>query len=114
MAQAPKIQRYYHDAGGVMNPTDHPDLGDWMRTEDVEGVFKPDVAYMPVPRCDQCRYWGHRVDGTPHGNKGGVIAGAPMSTCEHSRDKLRYGGRENGLLWTDEDFGCVQWEAKGG
>ena len=50
--------------------------------------FKPDVAYMPVPRCDSCKHW------TPHGNGYGDC---PTVQNDHG---------------TSADFGCTQWEAK--
>lgn len=53
--------------------------------------FKPDVAYMPVPRCDQCAHW---VKNTTDDN----------GTCYH--------GVEQGFGWTTPSFGCVQWKAK--
>ena len=43
--------------------------------------FDPNVAYMPVPRCETCRQWGKYADGDCP-----VILGP-----------------------TAADFGCVQW-----
>lgn len=61
--------------------------------------MKKGVAYMPVPRCDQCKYW----EAYPLN-----AYSRPVGDClvvgiytEH--------GRLN--LGTSEDFGCVRWEA---
>ena len=58
--------------------------------------FEPDVAYMPVPRCDQCKHW------TP------ILIGAQAGRATGR-------GLCNALsppLVTDDSFGCVQWGAK--
>lgn len=49
-------------------------------------LFKPDVAYMPVPRCETCRHW---------------------QQGKHAGDYCR-------LLYITipTDFGCVRWEVK--
>lgn len=53
--------------------------------------FQPDVAYMPVPRCDGCRHW-ETLDHMPNVDHKAVC----------------------GLLLrlTSQDFGCTAWEAK--
>ena len=67
--------------------------------------FKPNVAYMPVPRCGSCRYWvGHHchrlVDssGLRHGSKAVAVEDNAAGLFA--------------LLMTDADFGCVQHEEK--
>jgi hypothetical protein len=60
--------------------------------------FKPDVVYMPVPRCDQCRHWRQAIQPT-----------AGFGVCE------RIDIPENpeiAELPTPADFGCVLIEAK--
>jgi len=49
--------------------------------------LEPDVAYMPVPRCETCRHW------------------TDWGSCE----KLPW---NDGHVRTEPDFGCVKWEAK--
>ncbi len=56
--------------------------------------------------CAECRFWKRDKDGEPYG----VFDGGPSSVCEHPRDKMRYAGNESGLIWTNCDFGCVQFE----
>lgn len=54
--------------------------------------FKPDVAYMPVPRCDSCARWARpdpKQDGICTLWKGNQI-----------------------VVTTSADYGCVRWEAK--
>lgn len=58
--------------------------------------FQPDVAYMPVPRCDQCKHWG-----MPLKNVG---------VCVKQELKVPTIGKM--LLSTSANFGCVMWEAK--
>ena len=53
--------------------------------------WKPDVAYMPVPRCDTCRHWER------HASNG---------VCSRHSDKTRE------ALCTEGDFGCVQWDVR--
>lgn len=73
--------------------------------------FKDGVAYMPVPRCDQCRFW------TP------TARGGECQVIRHTSDEsprprtariavsYEIGGHGGWLLMLP-DFGCVQWEAK--
>lgn len=70
--------------------------------------------YMPVPRCDGCRWWWR--DGGEAGT----------GVCVANYQSARYVGHEwpDGRavkMWTDcgemtirtdADFGCVQWESK--
>lgn len=46
-------------------------------------TFLNGTEYMPVPRCDTCRWWGEK-----------------MGDCSY-----------HGML-VDDDFGCVKWEAR--
>lgn len=59
------------------------------------GPFKADTAYMEVPRCDTCKYWGQPIR---------MMNGRGACTKIHLASDL--------LLITDNDFGCVLWEAK--
>lgn len=54
--------------------------------------FKPDVAYMPVPRCDSCARWAR-----PDPKQDGICT-------------LWKGNRI--VVTTSADYGCVRWEAK--
>lgn len=97
--------------------------GNWMLASDVEKVFPSGVAFMPVPRCSDCRHWED---------------GAPMEFVEGSHPKGRWGychliatkdyepvnpealafrdtesaPEHAEPLYTNENFGCVQFEAK--
>lgn len=62
--------------------------------------FEPDVAYMPVPRCDGCRHW----DPSPPN-----AYSRPSGVC---KVVAIYTERGRLPLGTAEDFGCVRWEAK--
>ena len=57
--------------------------------------FKVDVAYMPVPRCETCKYW------TSHT---GACTEISIDAPKMPRGSL--------LLITTADFGCVRWKAK--
>lgn len=69
--------------------------------------FKPDVAYMPVPRCDGCKHWSRWIEGEPNGS------------CELTKDAWQTENKakfyaEGGYVRVDTEanFGCVQFEAK--
>ena len=62
----------------------------------------PGVVYMPVPRCDQCRFW--RLDA---GDDYGVCLLSGYGSQVHGPDY-------DGCIKTLPDFGCVQFKAKGG
>ena len=113
------IPRYFL-LDGEMNQSDRDDLTHWMRVDDVERVFVPAVAYMPVPRCDGCKWW-ERDDGLSammkrtgwgvchlfdHGDDGyePKHATALAFTDQESAD-------EASGFYTAPDFGCVQFEA---
>ena len=51
--------------------------------------FKPNVAYMPVPRCETCAHWAHYPHHLPS-----------IGICESLG--MRVG----------TDFGCVEWKEK--
>lgn len=59
--------------------------------------FKPNVAYMPVPRCETCAHY----------EKAPFEDG--IGQCRNEDLKLAPGERR---MVIQEDFGCVQWEAK--
>lgn len=61
--------------------------------------FKPDVAYMPVPRCEACAHWKlhkHATIESP-GHYGQCMMPATVANIQS----------------THEGFGCVQWKEKG-
>lgn len=60
--------------------------------------LKPDVAYMPVPRCDLCARWKRHRSSLLMGR---VAAG----DC---RGIERFAA----INATREDFGCVQWKER--
>lgn len=70
----------------------------------VSRLFRVGVIYMPVPRCDTCKYW----DFAP---------GETVGDCyrpDSPASKYRLASRGDGVcmpLETDADFGCVQWGA---
>jgi hypothetical protein len=55
------------------------------------------VAYMPVPRCDQCKHWIRR----------GI-----RNYCNNRTLRLKASLLFVPPIETEPDFGCVQWEAK--
>lgn len=62
--------------------------------------MKPNVAYMPVPRCESCALWKPRDD-------------KDTGWCglrELSQAKL-WPEMYDGII-TANDFGCVQWKEK--
>ncbi len=63
--------------------------------------FKPDVAYMPVPRCETCAHWERAEYPRP-----GVH---PAGRC---LNKVVWHQYDKADIFTFEDFGCVQWKAK--
>lgn len=67
-----------------------------------QGVARDRLNYMPVPRCDRCRFWGGA----------GAVYGTGV--CTHPRDLLTRDGapHEPGNVWTSPDFGCVQFKTK--
>lgn len=51
--------------------------------------FKPDVAYMPVPRCETCAHWQSSTKACA------ALRSGPLS-----------------CIYTAPDFGCVKWKAR--
>lgn len=62
-------------------------MGAQMAELPVASGFKEGVAYMPVPRCDQCGLWGKTYMQEPPGPK----------WCRAIN------------IHTAADFGCVRW-----
>jgi len=72
--------------------------------------FKPDVAYMPVPRCDGCRHWDHEcVTGV-----GTAECFRPEMSAKVDVTPLNTGEtiNINFQMRTKADFGCTLWEGK--
>jgi len=115
------LQRYYIDERGVAKS----DTGDWMRADEVNAVFKPGVAYMPVPRCDQCAHWQEFEADAQPGTVGNIVRRAKaeglwppylvlplLGDCAQSTSdgsKMSAGSR---IIETQHDFGCVMIEEK--
>ncbi len=57
--------------------------------------MKPDVAYMPVPRCKTCAHWASHT---------GACTAISIDAPKLPRGSL--------LLLTTADFGCVRWKEK--
>ena len=60
----------------------------------------PDVAYMPVPRCDSCGHW--ELD---------PAYMDPVGRCLNKESKIGSDCNDYTIM-TDADFGCVQWKAQ--
>lgn len=81
--------------------------------------FKPDVAYMPVPRCDQCRFW-RRLDpeSENYTDHQVVDLGECLLLSEDLPDpvggpeRMAFPHYDDGPMKTLKSFGCVQWEQK--
>lgn len=79
--------------------------------------FKPDVVYMPVPRCDSCKHWENGTDLSvgactlTYGEDSGRLR---LRSAPDSKAYADVGGDEFGrpVLIATPDFGCVQWEQK--
>jgi len=69
--------------------------------------FAPDVAYMPVPRCDGCAHW--LASRTANGQSRIAVGrcAMPFSTAPPQRVLL---GRTPFL--TRADYGCVEWKER--
>jgi len=81
--------------------------------------FLPGVAYMPVPRCDQCRFWEDPAgaDWGPRGYPDGWKDCAQAQWISGDDDrKIRYDTQgwdsDGGAIMARGDFGCVQFEGK--
>jgi hypothetical protein len=97
------IQRYYIDERGIAKS----DTGEWVRASDVDAMFKPGVAYIPVPRCDRCAHWREFEGLWPPYLVLPLLGDCAQSTSDGS--KMSAGSR---IIKTQHDFGCVQWKAK--
>lgn len=67
--------------------------------------FKPDVVYMPVPRCDGCRHWKPQHVTSPLGDCSKI----------HTSERVQVGNSLAQImvpLPTLPSFGCVMWEAR--
>lgn len=62
--------------------------------------FEPEVAYMPIPRCESCRRWTKHPPGAYP---------SPSGSCDVLRFTSPMGEWH---MTTSPDFGCVRWEAK--
>lgn len=83
--------------------------------------FKPDTAYMEVPRCDRCKWW--EKNGREHGR--GFSSGNGVCIFLSAPGRLfgwpdrhaiaydiREGRYETAIFGTAPDFGCVQFEER--
>ena len=62
--------------------------------------MKPDVAYMPVPRCATCAWWhAHPPNARPR----------PTGECSSI---VVYMETTSTHLKTEADFGCVRWSPR--
>lgn len=100
-----------------MFETARADLGEWMRVADVEAVFTPGVAYMPVPRCDQCKWWRQSPDAPrPTASDEGACDRIPLDLGQRvgmpDKARVRFQNVNGVGLMTDSDFGCVQWMSR--
>ena len=118
----PSIQRYYIDERGIAKS----DTGEWMRADEVNAIFKPEVAYVPVPRCDQCAHWKPFEEDLQPARVGGIVEHlkaynlwpaelvlTKLGDCKLSTaDESKMGAFDELPVATHHDFGCVQWKAK--
>ena len=77
--------------------------------------FLPGVAYMPVPRCDQCRFWREHVPGNelppdlPMGVWRECVRVWEADALMEFPPPLGWDCDGGGIV-SRGDFGCVQWE----
>ena len=73
--------------------------------------FKPDTAYIPVPRCETCQHWRPRTGSTITG-----FCYSPKVARGYSVPVPDGGALveddEGWAILTHKDFGCVQWEKR--
>jgi hypothetical protein len=84
-------------------PTDFTITGEFdaAAVEKVHAMFEPGVAYMPVPRCDHCRWWQRDESSSEFG------------LCNRAYDAATKCRAVHGFgLSVHSSFGCVQWETK--
>ena len=75
--------------------------------------FEPDVAYMPVPRCDKCKWWERCVRTPRWAHTEESTSPYTFGNCGCPESKVE--GSDDGCsIVTDADFGCVQWKANDG
>lgn len=77
--------------------------------------MKPDTAYMPVPRCDDCAHWDQAgAAGIPrHGACRLLVHGNYARDLAISRLAAAHSDEDNHPDFiTSDRFGCVQWQAK--
>lgn len=108
MADTLKIPRWHISDGDCFETG----RGEWMRVDDVEAIFPPDVALMPVPRCDKCRWWTPKRDGfgrceRTHATQWPGPEDDSLATAMASTDP-----NAEAELCTDASFGCVQFTPK--
>lgn len=63
----------------------------------------PDLIAKHLPRCDGCKHWSFAPDYKP-----------PAGTCALQNGPQGKVSSDCGdwTIYTEADFGCVQWEAK--
>jgi hypothetical protein len=66
--------------------------------------FKPNVAYMPVPRCESCKFWKLYESGQYKVGEAGE--------CTKNTDSGVWSDCDDYTIMTEANFGCVQWEAR--
>lgn len=71
-------------------------------TPDPAVVASLNVKFMPVPRCDECKHWDRDEDDQEKGQCLMMYEGAATKIWPEYRDNI----------FTNADFGCVQWEPK--
>ena len=70
--------------------------------------MQPGVAYMPVPRCDGCKWWNTFVFGA-----GGCCDSPERMRCATAVASADIQDAQLTVeLRTNADFGCVLWEKK--
>lgn len=62
--------------------------------------MKPNVAYMPVPRCVACIRWTRHTEDPEIG----------VCSLRDAPDSKMW-PEAHDAIYTEPDFGCVQWEA---
>ncbi len=84
-----------------------------LRTIPSTAVCDVQGTYMPVPRCDSCRWWKAHVPNV------GYFGDCALFEC-HEKEQVertskvvvsRTGSGEATII-TVRDFGCVQWDKK--
>ena len=96
------IRDWMHDASDDIRES----TGDLENTEIHEIIakhcpFKPNVAYMPVPRCDSCKWWHGGADGLNESLDGRKTCTEPTVPGEQMDEFMTLPG-----------FGCARWEGK--